>query len=458
MKTRWLLAGILLAGVLAALVHSPAPADVRAGEAALESTTVRLPAAADVSLAAEFPDDNFSNPAFPFLEVEYWHDLQGVLTYVRIFLIRFDLTGLPPDAIIDSAEMQLHWNGCQKNPIPDPIPLGAFFVTSDWVENTVTYNTRPGWASVGLNNPIPCPPLSDPTSWNVTSFAQAWQSDPAHNYGLKVSAPWMDGYDYSITFNSREYTGTDLDPALVITYHQPATSTPTPTITRTPSMTPTLTSTHTPSQTLTPSSTASMTKTHTPTLTPSATKTKTPTHTPSGSPVARLALPLLQRLFPPATASPTASPPGCSEVLGNGGFQSGTLPPWFSVGDAGPGLGRISTYGAWLGGRNNAIGELDQHVSLPAGANTVRWEFWWKAETAAAQPNDLIHVRIEVEGSEPILLTLRAEGALNTWRQDGVDLSAYAGKTLMVSYLVQTDGSTPTTFRLDDASIRACSG
>ena len=61
-----------------------------------------------------------------------------------------------------------------------------------------------------------------------------------------------------------------------------------------------------------------------------------------------------------------------------------------------------------------------------------------------------------MEGSEPHLLTLRAEGALNTWRQDGVDLSAYAGKQVLISFLVDTDGSVPTTFRVDDVSLRAC--
>ena len=149
---------------------------------------------------------------------------------------------------------------------------------------------------------------------------------------------------------------------------------------------------------------------------------------------------------------------GCTEALSNGSFQSGALSPWFSVGDAGLGTGRDSTYGGWLGGKNNAQGELDQWVTLPAVPGPIRWEFWWKAETSAAQPDDLVYVRIEVEGSEPHLLTLRAEGALNTWRQDSVDLTPYAGKTLLASFLVLTDAATPTTFRNDDVSIRLCSG
>jgi hypothetical protein len=444
MKIKLLLGCVLLVGLLALHAKRPGGNAVRAESNRLASTSVSLPAVADVSLAAEFPDDNFSNPTFPFLEVEYWHDSQGVLTYVRLFLIRFDLTGLPPDAIIDSAEMQLHWNGCQTNPVPDPMPLGAFFVTSAWVESTVTYNTRPSWATVGVNNQVPCPP-GDPVAWNVTSFAQAWQSDPAHNYGVKVSgAAWEQGNDYSISFDSREYSGTDLDPALVITYHQPATSTPTPTITRTP----TSTTTGTRTSTSTPTQTSSSTRT--PTQTSTSTSTRTPTHTPTSSPGpgAQLYLPLVQAAFPP----------DCTERLVNGGFQDGILAPWFMVGDVGLGAGRLSTFGAWLGGKNDATGELDQQVFLPAGSTLLRWEFWWMAESASAQQDDVLMVRLESGGLEPVLLTLRASQALNSWRPDSVDLTAWAGKQVLLSFLADTDGSVPTTFRVDDVSVRACGG
>jgi hypothetical protein len=430
MKIGRLLGSILLVGILVLAPRLSALAPVRAGDGSRTSVTVSLPAVADVSLAAEFPDDNFSDPTFPFLEAEYWHDSTGTLTYVRLFLIRFDLTSLPPDAVIDSAEMQLHWNGCQKNPIPDPIPLGAFFVTSAWVESTVTYNTRPSWATVGINYGVPCPP-SDPVTWTITSFAQAWQSDPSDNYGVKVSGPIPQApdpsVDYSIAFNSREYYGENLDPALVITYHQPATPTPTSTITRTPSHTPT--------------GTRTTTLTHTPTRTPS------PTSTPTGGAGGSVNLPLLMKPWPS----------NCTEQLANGGFQTGALPPWFKVGDVGLGPGFESTYGGWLGGKNNASGELDQWVTLPAGSNPVVWQFWWQAEAASAQPNDTLKVRIENEaGNETVLLTLRAEGLLHAWRQDSVDLTAYAGQRILVSFLVQTNGSVPTTFRVDDVTIRAC--
>jgi hypothetical protein len=146
------------------------------------------------------------------------------------------------------------------------------------------------------------------------------------------------------------------------------------------------------------------------------------------------------------------------ELLFNGSFQDSVLDPWFAVGDAGLGAGRSSSFGAWLGGKNDAIGELDQHVTLPADPYPIRWEFWWKAESTAAQHDDVLMVRLESAGQEPILLLLRAEQALNSWRPESVDLSAWAGKQVLISFLADTDGSLPTTFRVDDVSIRACGG
>jgi len=264
MKLGLLLGCVFCAGFIVLTATSPSLIGMQGGFLGLQQAAVRgrditalnitqnFPAVADVSLAAEFPDDNFSDPAFPFLEVDYWHDPQGVLTFVRIFLIRFDLTGLPPDAIIDDASMQLHWNGCSLSGMY-PVSVGVYYVNSPWTESTVTYNTRPSWATVGLNNQFNCPPDDDPTIWNITSFAQAWQSDPAHNYGVKVSAPWAEGYDYAIAFDSREYPNATLLPELVVTYHL--------------LVTPTSTSTSTATRTATPTSTSTPTRTATPTRT-----------------------------------------------------------------------------------------------------------------------------------------------------------------------------------------------
>jgi hypothetical protein len=467
-KIRLLLGCVLFVGGLALMARRPVPVrsqasapdppppEVENGNFSRASVTVSLPAVADVILAADNPGINFDGLG-PFLEASYWHD-NGVLIFVRVSLIKFDLTGLPADAILDSAALQLHPSGCP--PGTSPLSLGAYFVNSAWNESTVTYNTKPQWATMGVNAQVICPPY-DRVIWYITSFAQSWLSDPAHNYGVQVSGPWAEGYDYDIAFNSREYSQVDVRPELVITYHQLATPTPTTTRTPTRTNTPTRTPTPTPTNTRTPTRTATRTATRTPTRTPTltptntrtatrtATRTPTPTVTPFGGQGASLFLPIVMNQLPA----------GCVPRLVNGNFETGTFYPWLSFGDTGLGSGRYSAYGGWLGGKNGAFGELDQWASLPAGASPIRWEFWWKAEAAASQHNDVLLVRIESDGGvEDVLLTLRAEGALNTWRQEAVDLRAYAGKDVLISFLVETDGSQPTTFRVDDVSLTTCGG
>lgn len=118
----------------------------------------------------------------------------------------------------------------------------------------------------------------------------------------------------------------------------------------------------------------------------------TPTATATGVPP-RTATPTSTRVTDTPTLSPTPTgtlPAGCAELLVNGDFETGSLPPyWGSDGAVGLGPGRNSAHGAWLGGADSAGGELWQWVTIPsaalrtgpAGADSVRLEFWWLAES-----------------------------------------------------------------------------
>jgi hypothetical protein len=208
----------------------------------------------------------------------------------------------------------------------------------------------------------------------------------------------------------------------------------------------------TPTTTATATSQASSTPTATGQAQATATPTRTPTRTatPPGWSGQRLFLPMMLKSFW------QPRPEDCTELLLNGDLETGALSPWGHIGDAGLGVGRNSAYAGQLGGRDNASGELWQWVTIPADADAAPWDFWWKAECASAQPDDYLNVRLEADGEEPTLLTLRAEAPLNVWQKATVDLGAWAGRTVLAGYLVRTDGSVPTTFRVDDISLRAC--
>jgi hypothetical protein len=174
-----------------------------------------------------------------------------------------------------------------------------------------------------------------------------------------------------------------------------------------------------------------------PEITPTATVSPSPTVTPS----------------PTATAT---QPPGCQELLVNGDFETGSLSPWSSWGNIGLGSGHGGVHGAWLGGTNNAEGELFQEATIPSGATSVGLELWWLAESASEQPGDAVGVYIQYEGGADLLHTLRAEEPLGEWQPEALDLGAYVGLEVAVTFLVHTDDEIPSTFRLDDVSLEAC--
>lgn len=190
---------------------------------------------------------------------------------------------------------------------------------------------------------------------------------------------------------------------------------------------------------------------------PEAEDTPTPTATEMPP---NTATPTSTRVTDTPTLSPTPTgtlPPDCTELLVNGDFETGVLDPWAGFGDVGLGPGRNSPHGGWLGGTDNAGGELLQMVTILAGANPVRLEFWWQADAEIEQPNDFLDVIVQYgEEQADHLRTLRAEAPLGQWRQAAVDLTAYAGQEVAVTFLVHTDGEAPSTFHLDDVSLKAC--
>ena len=228
---------------------------------------------------------------------------------------------------------------------------------------------------------------------------------------------------------------------------RPATGTPTSTSTCT--WTPTITRTRTP--TVTPTGTRpTNTPTPAPTQTPTSTRTgsATPTRTPTSARATETSTPA-------ATATATM-PPGCPDLLVNGDFETGSLPPWGASGSVGIGPGYNSPHGAWLGGMNNAGGELSQGVSIPTGVSPVRLEFVWMAWTDIDQPGDVLDVVVQHAGGATHLRTLRAVSPLRQWRKETIDLTAYAGQPIVVTFLVSTDSTVATTFRLDEVRLAAC--
>ncbi len=105
---------------------------------------------------------------------------------------------------------------------------------------------------------------------------------------------------------------------------------------------------------------------------------------------------------------------------------------------------------------DNAVGELWQPVNIPTGANPVRLTFWWMPEVDLEQPGDILNLLIQHGGVADQLRTFGAVAPVRVWRREIVDLTPYAGMMVSLTFRGSTDGTTPTTFRLDDVTLEVC--
>ncbi|MCA9933287.1 MAG: DNRLRE domain-containing protein [Anaerolineales bacterium] len=131
-------------------------------------------------------------------------------------LIWFDLTGLPADAVIISATLSLY--------APNP-PTQSFFaqpqaLSSSWVENVVTWNTRPSRTSFF----DPAIEIQDAgwTDFDVSRTVQAWVDQEVLNYGIALKP--ITGINAYQSFTTRS---SETPPELAIAYTRRAILTPT---------------------------------------------------------------------------------------------------------------------------------------------------------------------------------------------------------------------------------------
>jgi len=311
MKTRWLVIGLLLAGLAVGLwptQASPAASapdearpDVDRDKSALAPVEVVLQGAdvlQDTHIHSWYPDDNYGGEGGLLLRAPSAANL----------LLRWDLasTSIPIGAQILDARLEMWAISRSSDRLID---ASVYQVLVPWDEGMATWaqaSTGDSWASPGCNGAgtdrasaaVATTTITDTVpgwcGWNVLGLVQGWVNNPASNYGMVVIAS---GASMHYTFTSAEGTP-GLQPRLVVRY-QPNTPTATPTTTLTPTSTDTPTApatptiTATPSRTLTPSLTptgptppfansATPTNTTGPTNTP--TITRTPTTTPTSGP------------------------------------------------------------------------------------------------------------------------------------------------------------------------------
>jgi hypothetical protein len=156
-----------------------------------------------------------------------------------------------------------------------------------------------------------------------------------------------------------------------------------------------------------------------------------------------------------------------SELVRNGGFETGNFSAWQVVGypiiqqDA-PHAVDGSHY-AWLGMRDRAHDEVYQTVVVPARAVTAVLLYAWGVYTQdtcdAQSPKDRLTVSIrDTQGQTLQVLDSYSECDVSAfWEGTGFDLRAYAGQTVQIHFQADTDGQRPSYFCIDDIHLHVCS-
>ena len=153
---------------------------------------------------------------------------------------------------------------------------------------------------------------------------------------------------------------------------------------------------------------------------------------------------------------------GCTEVLTNGGLESAA--GWTVQSSKGydlisPYLAHTGSRAAYLGGTDKATDRLATTLTVPENSSTLL-RFWWQMRTQDTRTgNDGLSVLITDAAGVPLrtLFTITDANSVGVWQQAGMDLSAFAGQTVQLHFLAQTDAALVTDFFVDDVSVTACS-
>ena len=163
------------------------------------------------------------------------------------------------------------------------------------------------------------------------------------------------------------------------------------------------------------------------------------------------------------TLTLTYTPAAATELLGNGGFESGNTVWTASSGVIDNGTGqaaRTGSWKAWMNGYGSAhTDSMYQQVSIPTSSGAPTLSFWLKVasdETTTTTAYDTLKVQVR-STSGAVMATLATYSNLDkgsSYVQRSFDLSAYKGQTVRV-YFEGVEGSTvATSFLIDDVSLK----
>ncbi|MGW2424045.1 M1 family aminopeptidase [Streptomyces sp. NPDC001709] len=177
--------------------------------------------------------------------------------------------------------------------------------------------------------------------------------------------------------------------------------------------------------------------------------------------VAALVLPGTPAMARPATHKVAAA---CTptQVVANGGFESGTS-SWATsaatviTSRSGETAHGGSSY-AWLDGVGSTHTDtLSQSVTIPAGCDAATLTFWLHIDTDETT-SSVAYDKLTAKIGSTTLATYSNLDDNTGYVQKSIDVSAYAGQTVNLSFTGTEDSSLQTSFVLDDIALDTSGG
>jgi hypothetical protein len=188
-----------------------------------------------------------------------------------------------------------------------------------------------------------------------------------------------------------------------------------------------------------------------PTLAPTAAPTPSATPTPTGTPPP-----------PTGTPTPTQPPDQCPELIRNGGFETGEgwempntpRPAAYTAAQVHSGS-RAARLGIEDAAQNlYSYSSVQQVVAIPVEATGARLSFWYLSR--AGDSGDYGYVMLQDAALGWRTLSMIRQPSPG-WQRVEVDVSLYAGRTVLLRFGVRNDGQDQAmAVYLDDVSLRAC--